>query len=136
MKNESRLLTQRIGVIYVTCKKRNLYCSLVDATNGKVLTSCSLRVPKYENKYNERENLYIRGLLLGNLFAERVQKLNYSEVFLFLTGKSRSSSGLLRSFEENASLKIISITLSTNKPHNGCRPEKVRRVKLRSKKSK
>ena len=121
----------KLGSIYIKCTHRNIFCTLMDTLNKKVKTSCSLRVPSYENEYNERENLYTRGLLLGKLFAEKATSLGYGRVIIYLTGTSRGRSGLIRSLNKS-SLDVYSIVLATSKPHNGCRPAKTRRKKFRS----
>nr|YP_011008194.1 ribosomal protein S11 [Eisenia bicyclis]WBP70095.1 ribosomal protein S11 [Eisenia bicyclis] len=121
------------GIIFIKSTKRNVFCILMDSDEKKIKTSCSLRVPVYENKYNERENLYTRGLLLGNLFGEKVIELGYTEVTIFLgSGINKGRRGVIRGFSKKG-IKIVFLYLGTGYPHNGCRPVKVRRKKFRTK---
>lgn len=121
-----------LGYIYISCTKRNIFCTLVDSVNKKVKTSCSLRVPPYQNEYNERENIYTRGLLLGKLFAEKVIFFGYNKAVVHVSGTSKGRSGVVRSLSKTG-VDICSMVLSTSTSHNGCRPSKARRKKFRSK---
>nr|YP_011008229.1 ribosomal protein S11 [Halosiphon tomentosus]WBP70130.1 ribosomal protein S11 [Halosiphon tomentosus] len=121
----------KLGSIYIKCTRRNIFCTLMDTSNKKVQTSCSLRVPPYENEYNERENLYARGLALGELFAGRTVSLGYNKVIIYLAGVSKGRSGVVRGLSDTG-VGIYSIVIATCNPHNGCRPAKVRRKKNRS----
>nr|QWK44459.1 ribosomal protein S11 [Cymathaere triplicata] len=124
---------EKKGVILIKSTKRNVFCTLIDAEEKKVKTSCSLRVPTYENEYNERENLYTRGLLLGNLFGDKVIKLGYTEFTIFLgSGINKGRRGVVRGLSKKG-IKITFLHLGTRYPHNGCRPVKVRRKKFRTK---
>lgn len=124
---------EKKGVILIKSTKRNVFCTLLDTDEKKVKTSCSLRVPAYENEYNERENLYTRGLLLGNLFGEKVIALGYTEFTIYLgSGINKGRRGVIRGLSKKG-VKIIFLHLGTRYPHNGCRPVKVRRKKFRTK---
>lgn len=121
------------GIIFIKSTTRNVFCTLIDIQEKKVKTSCSLRVPAYENEYNERENLYTRGLLLGNLFGEKVIKLGYTEFIIYLkSGINKGRKGVIRGLSKKG-VKITFLHLGTRYPHNGCRPVKVRRKKFRTK---
>nr|YP_011008368.1 ribosomal protein S11 [Sporochnus bolleanus]WBP70339.1 ribosomal protein S11 [Sporochnus bolleanus] len=119
------------GSAYITCTRGNIFCTLIDTLNGKVITSCSLRVPAYVNEYNERENLYIRGLLLGKLFSYRITTLGYNRIILYLNGTSKGRLGVVRSMGK-AGIKVYAMVSDACNPHNGCRPAKARRKKFRS----
>nr|YP_010206427.1 ribosomal protein S11 [Alaria praelonga]UAX19939.1 ribosomal protein S11 [Alaria praelonga] len=124
---------EKKGVIIIKSTKRNVFCTLMDAKEKKVKTSCSLRVPVYENEYNERENLYTRGLLLGNLFGDKVIQLGYTEFTIYLgSGINKGRRGVVRGLSKKG-VKITFLHLGTRYPHNGCRPVKVRRKKFRTK---
>jgi len=122
----------KLGSLYIKCTKRNIFCTLMDPLNKKVETSCSLRVPTYDNKYNERDNLYTRAVLLGRLLAQRTINLGYKELIIYLTGINKGQLAIIRSFSK-VEIDIDSIVLATRNAHNGCRPAKVRRKKFRSK---
>jgi len=125
-------LRSQLGYLYVKCTKRNLFSTLIDAITNKIKTSCSLRVPFYETKYNQRENLKTRGVLLGKLFGEKTIQLGYTKLMVFLTGKIRGRLDFVRTLSR-AGIQIKSIVLVGRSPHNGCRPAKARRKKFRSK---
>nr|YP_003288869.1 ribosomal protein S11 [Saccharina coriacea]BAI48721.1 ribosomal protein S11 [Saccharina coriacea] len=124
---------EKKGIIIIKSTKRNVFCTLMDTAEKKVKTSCSLRVPSYENEYNERENLYTRGLLLGNLFGDKAIRLGYTEFAIFLgSGINKGRRGVVRGLSKKG-VKITFLHLGTRAPHNGCRPVKVRRKKFRTK---
>lgn len=127
-------LKEKKGIILIKSTKRNVFCTLLDTDEKKVKTSCSLRVPSYENEYNERENLYTRGLLLGNLIGNKAVELGYTEFMIFLgSGINKGRRGVLRGLSKKKGIKITFLSLGTRSPHNGCRPVKVRRKKFRTK---
>ena len=123
---------QKLGSIYINCTKRNIFCTLTDTLSKKVKSSCSLRVPNYKNEFNERENLYTRGLVLGKFFGSKVVSLGYKKILIYFTGSNKGRSGVLRSLSKTG-IEIYSTVLITQKAHNGCRPAKNRRKKFRTK---
>lgn len=124
--------TKKLGSVYLRCTKRNIFCTLVDCKSNVIKTSCSLRVPDYKNEFNERENLYTRGLLLGKLFGNKIISLGYKRIIVYIVGTSKGRFGVVRSFSK-LGIDIHSIALITRTAHNGCRPLKRRRKKLRTK---
>lgn len=121
------------GNIYIKSTKRNIFCSLMDFQTKKIKTSCSLKVPAYENEFNEKEKLYDRGVLLGELFGDRVIDLGFRKVAIYLNcGLHKGRRGVLEGLG-NKRIKISFIELSKAYPHNGCRPSKIRRKKIRTK---
>lgn len=124
--------TSKLGSVYLRCTKRNIFCILVDYKSNVIKTSCSLRVPDYKNEFNERENLYTRGLLLGKLFGNKIISLGYSKIIVNIVGTSKGRFGVIRSFSK-LGIDIHAIVLTTRTAHNGCRPVKRRRKKLRTK---
>nr|QWK44841.1 ribosomal protein S11 [Pterygophora californica] len=132
-KNKVLVTKEKKGVILIKSTKRNVFCTLIDTQEKKVKTSCSLRVPVYENEYNERENLYTRGLLLGSLFGDKALMLGYTEFMIYLgSGINKGRRGVVRGLSKKG-VKITFLYLGTRYPHNGCRPVKVRRKKFRTK---
>jgi len=123
---------KKLGSLFIKCTKRNIFCTLINPFNNKVETSCSLRVPAYDNKYNERDNLYTRAVLLGRFLAQKTIDLGYKELIIYLTGMNKGQLAIIRSFDK-VEIDIDSIVLATRNPHNGCRPSKARRKKFRSK---
>ena len=126
-------VSQKKGNIYIKSTRRNIFCSLMDTQEKKIKTSCSLRVTQYNNEFNERENHYKRGILLGELFGDKILELGYTEVAIFLdlsTNKGRK--GVVNGLSKKK-IKISFLQLSKDYPHNGCRPSKVRRKKVRTK---
>nr|YP_009341739.1 ribosomal protein S11 [Sargassum aquifolium]YP_010401948.1 ribosomal protein S11 [Sargassum feldmannii]ALE29505.1 ribosomal protein S11 [Sargassum aquifolium]UQV81123.1 ribosomal protein S11 [Sargassum feldmannii] len=124
--------TNKLGSVYLRCTKRNIFCTLVDCKSRAIKTSCSLRVPDYKNEFNERENLYTRGLLLGKLFGNKIISFGYNKIIVHIMGTSKGRFGVVRSFSK-LGINIHSIVLITRTAHNGCRPVKRRRKKLRTK---
>lgn len=131
-KIEGALVSSKLGLLYVKCTKRNIFCTLIDPATKKVETSCSLSVPLYDNQYNERDNLYTRAVLLGSLLAKKTKDLGYNKLIIYLVGSNKGQLAIIRSFGK-VGIEIDSIILETGYPHNGCRPTKARRKKFRSK---
>nr|YP_009327116.1 ribosomal protein S11 [Pleurocladia lacustris]ANS57826.1 ribosomal protein S11 [Pleurocladia lacustris]ANS57868.1 ribosomal protein S11 [Pleurocladia lacustris] len=130
--NLAQNLNEKKGNIYITSTKKNIFCTLMDVETKKIKFSCSLKVPQYENEFNERESPLKRGLLLGEVFGNKVKELGYIEVFIhldFTLNKART--GIVT--ELSNKLKIRSIQVLKSYSHNGCRPAKVRRKKIRTK---
>lgn len=133
IKKPIRFKSKKRGNIYIKSTNRNIFCSLMDIKDNKVKTSCSLRVPKYENEFNERENLRKRGILLGELFGDKIVDLGYREVAIFLdSGVNKGRKGVVNGLSTK-NLKVSFIQVLKGYPHNGCRPAKVRRKKIRTK---
>ena len=131
--NRQRTLNKKKGNIYVKSTNKNIFCTLMDIQTNKVETSCSLRVPRYQNEFNERENLLTRGILLGELFGNKIVDLGFTEVAIYLDhGINKGRRGFLKGLE-NKKIKISFIQLLKAYPHNGCRPPKIRRKKVRTK---
>nr|WJW71306.1 ribosomal protein S11 [Macrocystis pyrifera] len=125
---------EKKGIIIIKSTKRNIFCTLMDIDEKKVKTSCSLRVPSYVNEYNERENLYTRGLLLGNLIGDKAINLGYKEFTILLrSGINKGRRGVVKGLSKKKGIKITFLYLSTCYTHNGCRPAKARRKKFRTK---
>nr|YP_009058560.1 ribosomal protein S11 [Sargassum hemiphyllum]AIM19583.1 ribosomal protein S11 [Sargassum hemiphyllum]UDY71307.1 ribosomal protein S11 [Sargassum hemiphyllum var. chinense] len=124
--------TKKLGSVYLKCTKRNIFCTLVGRESNLIKTSCSLRVPDYKNDFNERVNLYTRGLLLGKLFGNKIISLGYKKIIVHIAGTNKGRFGVVRSFSK-LGIDINSIVLTTKIAHNGCRPIKRRRKKLRTK---
>nr|YP_009073524.1 ribosomal protein S11 [Scytosiphon lomentaria]AIQ78528.1 ribosomal protein S11 [Scytosiphon lomentaria] len=121
------------GNIYIKSTGRNIFCTLIGTEDKKVKTSCSLRVPEYNNEFNERENLFKRGILLGELLGDKIINLGYTEVTVHLDfGLNKGRKGVIIGLKKKR-IKISLIELSKGYPHNGCRPKKIRRKKLRTK---
>nr|YP_009050511.1 ribosomal protein S11 [Sargassum fusiforme]AIG23778.1 ribosomal protein S11 [Sargassum fusiforme]QJC59485.1 ribosomal protein S11 [Sargassum fusiforme] len=124
--------TKKLGSVYLRCTKRNIFCTLVDCESNAIKTSCSLKVPDYKNEFNERENLYTRGLLLGKLFGNKIISFGYQKILVHIAGTSKGRFGVVRSFSK-LGIDIYYIVLTTRTAHNGCRPFKRRRRKVRTK---
>lgn len=121
------------GNIFIKSTKRNIFCTLLGLEDKKVKTSCSLRIPEYINEFNERENLFKRGTLLGELLGERINNLGYKEVSIYLDFNiNKGRRGIITGLKKKG-IKILLIQLSKGYSHNGCRPKKVRRKKFRTK---
>ncbi|CAN0507470.1 unnamed protein product, partial [Phaeothamnion confervicola] len=119
--------------IYIKSTNRNIFCTLMDVEQKKVKTSCSFKVPAYENEFNERENPYKRGMLLGELFGDKTLELGFTEVAIFLDSDiNKGRKGFIGGLGKKR-IKISFIQLSKAYPHNGCRPSKIRRKKVRTK---
>ncbi len=121
------------GNIYIKSTKKNIFCTLMDVQEKKVITSCSLRVPEYVNEFNERENLFKRGKLLGELFGDKILKLGFTEIAIYLdSGINQGRKGFIQGLSKKK-IKISFIQLLKAYSHNGCRPSKIRRKKVRTK---
>lgn len=133
LSNFSTNVSQKRGNIYVKSTNKNIFCSLLDVKDKKVKASCSLRVPKYENEFNERVSLFKRGILLGQLFGDKATALGYKKISVFLdSGVNKGRKGFIKGLGQKR-LKICFIQLLKAYPHNGCRPSKMRRKKVRTK---
>ena len=86
---------QKLGSVYINCTKRNSFCNSTDTLSKKVKSSCSLRDPNYKNEFNERENIYTRGLLLGKFFGSKVVSLGYIYILIYFTGSNKGRSGVV-----------------------------------------
>ena len=127
----STIFSQKFGKIYIKSTRKNIFCTLIDIKDKKVKTSWSLRVPNYENEFNERENLFDRGMILGQLFGDKVIELGYKEVFIYLNSDiNQGRDGVLTGLGQK--IKISFIQLAKTLSHNGCRPAKMRRKKVRT----
>ena len=125
-------ISQNRGNLYIKSTKKNIFCSLLDPSDNKIKTSCSIKVVKYDNEFNERINLFKRGVLLGQLFADKILSLGYKEVFIYLdSGINKGRKGVLKGLSQK--IKISYISLAKTYPHNGCRPPKSVRKKIRTK---
>nr|YP_011008264.1 ribosomal protein S11 [Hapterophycus canaliculatus]WBP70165.1 ribosomal protein S11 [Hapterophycus canaliculatus] len=132
-KVENEELLKKKGNVYIKSTNRNIFCTLIGTKDKKVKTSCSLRVPEYNNEFNERENLFKRGILLGELLGDKIIILGYKEVFIHLDfGINKGRKGVIIGLKKKR-IKISLIQLSRGYPHNGCRPKKIRRKKIRTK---
>ena len=126
-------ILKKKGNIYIKSTNRNIFCTLIGTEDKKVKTSCSIRVPEYNNEFNERENLFKRGVLLGELLGDRIINLGYREVSIHLdSGINKGRKGVIIGLKKKR-IKISMIQLSKGYPHNGCRPKKIRRKKIRTK---
>lgn len=126
-------VSQKKGNIYINSTRRNIFCSLMDIQEKKIKTSCSLRVTQYNNEFNERENHYKRGILLGKLFGDKILELGYTKVAIFLdSSRNKGRKGVVNGLSQKK-IKISFLQLFKGYPHNGCRPGKVRRKKVRTK---
>ncbi|CAM9110927.1 unnamed protein product [Ectocarpus sp. 8 AP-2014] len=121
------------GNVYIKSTNQNIFCILLDTQDKKVKTSCSLKVPEYENEFNERENVFKRGILLGELFGDKVENLGYTEIVVYLDFNiNKGRKGVMIGLRKKK-IKISFIGSLKGYPHNGCRPSKVRRKKIRTK---
>ena len=70
---------------------------------------------------------------MGQIFGNKVSALGYKKIFIYLdSGINKGRKGVLKGLSQNL-FKISFIQLSKNYPHNGCRPSKKARKKLRTK---
>ena len=130
---KEKLLKKKKGNIYIKSTSRNIFCTLIGIEDKKVKTSCSLRVPEYINEFNERENLFKRGILLGEVLGDKIIMLGYKEVAIYLDFDiNRGRKGVIIGLKKKR-IKISFIQLSKGYSHNGCRPKKIRRKKVRTK---
>ena len=91
--------------------------AITDTLSRKVKSSCSLRVPNYKNEFNERENIYTRGLLLGKFFGSKVVSLGYIFFLIYFTGSNKGRSGVVRSLSKTG-IEIYSTVLITHRTYN------------------
>lgn len=132
LSNFSTHISPRKGSIYIKSTNKNIFCTLLDTEDNKVKTSCSLRVVKYDNEFNERVNLFKRGILFGQIFGDKILDLGYNDVFIYLnSGINKGRKGVLKGLSQK--IKISFIQLAKTYPHNGCRPSKRARKKVRTK---
>ncbi|CAM9208397.1 unnamed protein product [Ectocarpus sp. 12 AP-2014] len=133
LQDKKKEINIKRGNVYIKSTNRNIFCILLDIQDKKVKTSCSLRVPEYENEFNERENVFKRGILLGELFGDKIENLGYTEIIVYLdSNTNKGRKGVMTGLREKK-VKISLIELFKGYPHNGCRPSKKRRKKVRTK---
>ena len=118
----------KFGYVYITSTRRNLFCTIVDFSDKKVKFSCSYGLIKTDSKKLE----YAPGKLLGNLFINKIKTLRYNKIYISLAGIGAGRIPIINSFR-NSGIKVLRVTDITLFPHNGCRPKKLRRKKLRTK---
>ncbi|CAM9134288.1 unnamed protein product [Ectocarpus sp. 13 AM-2016] len=133
LQDKKKEINVKKGNVYIKSTNRNIFCILLDTQDKKVKTSCSLRVPEYENEFNERENIFKRGILLGELFGDKIENLGYREIIIYLDFNiNKGRKGVMIGLRKKK-VKISLIELSKGYAHNGCRPSKIRRKKVRTK---
>ena len=124
----------KYGYLVIRCTKNNIFCSVHNCDTRKTETSSSLRVPPHKSEFNEKENVYTRGLILGKVFGNKLISLGYTHLVIFVKGFSKARAGVLESlyeFHEARDFTLIDVIVMTNDPHNGCRPRKPPRKKSR-----
>ena len=132
LNNFSTQVPPKRGSIYIKSTNKNIFCTLLDIKDNKVKTSYSLRVVKYDNEFNERVNLFKRGILFGQIFGDKILDLGYNDIFIYLdSGINKGRKGVLKGLSQK--IKISFIQLAKTYPHNGCRPAKRARRKIRTK---
>lgn len=119
----------KIGYLYITSTKRNIFCTLINYSDKEVRYSCSIGVVKL-SKLDEA-NEYASARLFGQFLIHKLEN-RYQKLFLILNGLSVGRSAILNIFK-NSGIIISNIKDRTRSPHNGCRPSKVRRKKTRTK---
>lgn len=117
------------AVVYICSTKRNTFYSLIDMYDRKVKVSLSAGDIKPSKK-----NSYLNVKLLAQVFVQRVLELKYRNLSFVLRGLGFGRGAALNAFK-NSGLCIDSVTDTTLTPHNGCRPVKIRRKKLRTRMS-
>jgi len=120
--------SNKLGYVYITSTRRNLFCTIVDSVDKKVKFSCSYGLAKTD----ARKLGYVPGKLLGQLFVNKIKSLKYNKVYIVLVGIGSGRIPIINSFR-NSDINVLGVTDNTLCPHNGCRPKKLRRKKLRTK---
>lgn len=126
LNDSPKVKSEKYGYVYITSTKRNLFCTLIDFSDKKVKLNYSygtLKLSKTES---------VPAKLLGQLFITKLKSLKYNTIYIILTGIGYGRTLILNSFR-NSDIKIVSIKETTRLPHNGCRPKKAKRKKLRTK---
>ncbi|CAL8412664.1 unnamed protein product [Dictyota dichotoma] len=117
------------GLICVRTTKRNVLISLIDINEKKVKLSSSLGCLKGTG-FDKRAN-YASVRAFSEIFTRKIQELGYTDVSLMLRGLGVSRVALIHVIRDY-NLKLNRITDETLSSHNGCRPSKQRRKKIRT----
>lgn len=121
----------KIGILYIRCTRRNVFCSLVAPGDRRVISSYSLGISEVSQEALDPKNNYLRSKILGQHFLQKVKELGISELSIIVRGLGPGRAALLNIIR-GSNLTIHNIEDTTLIPHNGCRSPKQRRKKLRT----
>lgn len=133
IKNKEKLssgITYKSGILYIVSTKRNIKCSFVDPLEKKVKTSCSIGIIKIDNKNLTTD--YERAIEMGVYVSQKIQNLKYNKISIIVRGLGINRKAVIVGLERFG-FTIDKFIDLTSLPHNGCRPSKVRRKKIRTK---
>lgn len=122
----------KLGILYLRCSRRNVFCTLIDPKEQLVKFSCSLGISEVSRQALDFKNTYLKSKLLSQYFIRKIQEFSIGRLRIVTCGLGAGRATLLNTIR-NSSLQIISIEDNTLVPHNGCRGPKRRRKKLRTK---
>lgn len=117
------------GLICIRTTKRNVLFSLIDLNEKKVKLSSSLGCVKY-NGVDKRAN-YSSVRAFSEFFTLKIQELGYTDVSILLRGLGVTRVALIHVLRDY-NLRLSKIKDETLSSHNGCRPPKLRRKKIRT----
>lgn len=123
--------SSKIGVIYIHCSRRNVFCTLIDPLKKQVKFSCSSGVSEVSQSASRFNNNYFKSKILTQYFIQKIKEFGFDKLRIVIRGLGTARVVLISALR-NSNLQIIDIQDTTLIPHNGCRGPKQRRKKLRT----
>lgn len=120
------------GLICIRTTKRNVLFSLIDINKRKVMLSSSLGCVKYD--VVDKKANYASVKLFSEIFTKKIQELGYTDISIMLRGLGIARVALIHVIRDY-NLRLNKIKDETLSSHNGCRPRKQRRKKIRTRMS-
>lgn len=123
--------SSKIGVIYIRCSRRNVFCTLIDPSEKQVKFSCSSGVAEVSQSALKFNSNYFKSKILSQYFIQKIKEFGFGKLRIIVNGLGTARVVLISALR-NSNLQIIDIQDATLIPHNGCRGPKQRRKKLRT----
>lgn len=117
------------GLIFIRATKRNVLFSLVDADESKVKLSSSLGCVKSGGVSKKVNYASIRAF--SEFFTRKIIESGYTDISIIFRGLGITRVALIHVIRDS-SLRLNRIKDETLSSHNGCRPPKQRRKKVRT----
>lgn len=113
------------GLICIRATKRNVLFSLIDAKDKKVKMSSSLGC------IEQKGANYASVRVFSETFTRKIIENGYTDISVIFRGLGVTRIALIHAIRDY-SLRLNSIRDETLSSHNGCRPPKKRRKKVRT----
>jgi len=123
------LSLKKRGLICIRTTKRNVLFSLVDVDRSRVKLSSSLGCVKYGGV--DRKANYASVRAFSEFFTRKIIEFGYTDISIIFRGLGVTRVALIHVIRDY-NLRINGIKDETLSSHNGCRPPKQRRKKVRT----